>query len=240
MDSNGRWIGNELRRYQYSNDNEYIMIPDYRTVEDLQRIPRHHQVIEELRTLDQIIVMMGTNNIKRGDDPNELAREYIQAIIEITRKTNTAIKTVDIPPIDPQRYPNCARNVEIYNRAIHRPNKHIKLRRIKGENPRDMLEKDGIHLVEEGAKRIAKDLHDMTLKPKNLETQKKYILQIPPEVTSRIIGRKGAVIRKLEDQFQVRIVIDQNTAIIRGTKRAAAADAIKEEIEEAQSRAIYD
>ena len=60
-------IKSELRKPMYTRDNEYIIIPDYRTIDHLRRIPRHHQMIENLRRLDQIILMIGTNNIKRGE-----------------------------------------------------------------------------------------------------------------------------------------------------------------------------
>ena len=98
MDSNGKGIINELRKHQYKTQAEYINVPEMRTIEDLKGIPRHQALIDELRTLDQILIMQGTNNIKRGDNPNELAENYNQAIIEIARRTNTGIKTIEIPP----------------------------------------------------------------------------------------------------------------------------------------------
>ena len=240
MDSNGRHIANELRKPQYTKDNEYIIIPDYRTIEDLKRIPRHQTIIEDLRRLDQIILMIGTNNIKRGDDPHEAANDYNQIIIDIARRANTGISTVEIPPIDPRKDPQGAEKAEAFNKAIYRPTKHIQLRRIKGEQMKTIIEQDGIHLTETGGIRAAKDIHDKTLKADNLEVHKKTIVQIPPEVTSRIIGRRGVNIKKLEDQFQARIVIDQNTAIIRGTRRHAAAEAIREDIETARRKILYD
>ena len=60
------------------------------------------------------------------------------------------------------------------------------------------------------------------------------LVTIPPEATSRIIGRKRDTIRRLEVQFRVRIVVDDNTAIIRGEKRREEADEIREEIESAK------
>lgn len=63
-DSNGRMISRELQKHHYRKSSEYIPIPDYRTIEDLEKITRHQTTIEEIRTLDQIVIMIGTNNIK--------------------------------------------------------------------------------------------------------------------------------------------------------------------------------
>ena len=240
MDSNGRGIANEFKRSQYINETDYTLINDYRTIEDLQRIPRHDQIIEELRQYDQIVIMIGTNNIKRGDEPTEAANEFNKTVMDIARRTNTGIKTVEIPPIDPRRDPKGAQNAETFNRIINRPSKHIKLRRLRGEPLKNILNEDGIHLSEEGTAKAAKDIHEVTLKANSLETQRKTQLDIPPEVISHIIGRKGSTIRRYEDQFQVRIIIDNNTAIIRGAKRREAAQAIREDIETAQMRTYYD
>jgi len=239
-DSNGRLILNELKKNQYRQHNDYIAIQEYRTLEDLDRIVRHQAVVEELRTMDQIVIMMGTNNIKRGDNPEDMIKHLNQTIVEIARRTNTAIKTIEIPPIDPQRDPRGSRYVDTYNRGIAKPGKHIKLKRLRGEKIRDILTRDGIHLTEEGALRAAKDIHEQTLKAHSLEPQRKKQLQIPPEVTSRIIGKQGATIKRIEDKFKVRVMIDQNVALIRGTRRREAAEEIKEEIEDARVRAMYD
>ena len=240
MDSNGKGIINELRKHQYKTQAEYINIPEMRTIEDLRRIPRNQPLIDELRTLDQILIMQGTNNIKRGDDPDELADNYNQVIIEIARRTNTGIKTIEIPPIDPAIDPRGSRKAETFNKLINKSGKHIRLKRIKGEKTRDILTHDGIHITEIAAMKIARDIKDQSLNPENLEPQRKILIPIPPEVISRIIGKRGAAIRRMEEQFRVRIVVDQNTAIIRGEKRKEAAQEIREEIENAKTRALYD
>ena len=240
MDSNGKYIITELRKHQAKSHAEYITIPEYRTIEDLRRIPRHQVLIEELRTLDQIIIMQGTNNIKRGDEPEDLADRYNQTIIDIARRTNTGIKTIEIPPIDPAKDPRGARKAEEFNKLINKPGKHIKLNRIRGDKIRDTLIEDGIHITEGAAIKISRDIMDQCLNPDNLEPQKKILVPIPPEATSRIIGKRGTTIRRLEEQFRVRIVVDQNIAIIRGEKRKEAAAEIKEEIESAKMRALYD
>ena len=240
MDSNGKYIINELRKHQAKSHAEYITIPEYRTIEDLRRIPRHQALIEELRTLDQIIIMQGTNNIKRGDEPEDLADRYNQTIIDIARRTNTGIKTIEIPPIDPAKDPRGARKAEEFNKLINKPGKHIKLNRIRGDKIRDTLIEDGIHITEGAAIKISRDIMDQSLNPDNLEPQRKILVPIPPEATSRIIGKRGTTIRRLEEQFRVRIVVDQNIAIIRGEKRKEAAAEIKEEIESAKMRALYD
>ena len=156
MDSNGRSFITELRKLQNRSHADYINIPDQRTVEDLKRLPRHQDMVDQLRSLDQIIIMQGTNNIKRGDDPAELAERYNQAVIDIARRTNTGIKTVEIPPIDPAVDPRGARKAEAFNKITNKPGKHIRLNRIKGEKTCNILVEDGIHITEEAAAKIAR------------------------------------------------------------------------------------
>ena len=156
MDSNGRSIITELRKLQNRSQADYINIPDQRTVEDLKRLPRHQDMVDQLRSLDQIIIMQGTNNIKRGDDPAELAERYNQAVIDIARRTNTGIKTVEIPPIDPAVDPRGARKAEAFNKITNKPGKHIRLSRIKGKKTCNILVEDGIHITEEAAAKIAR------------------------------------------------------------------------------------
>ena len=94
--------------------------------------------------------------------------------------------------------------------------------------------------MEIAAIKKARDIREQSLNPGNLEPQRKILIAIPPEVTSRIIEKKGAAIRRLEDRFRVRVVVDQNIAIIQGEKRREAAQEIKDEMESAKMRAIYD
>ena len=240
MDSNRKDIFQEVVK---KSEDEWIKENDTYKTEDLERVNLKGDE-------DNIVIMLGTNNIKKGEDGSEEAEKYINQLKKIQKRTTAEITIVEIPPIG-IREAKVER--ETFNRKMEKDRpKGIGMIKtpsaISRTSTNDLLV-DRLHLNRETATQYAEDIVRYMVKNVNKERVRKnegisteehemtIRMKIEEDKVGLIIGKKGKNIMEIERQQRVRIQIEnRDTIIIKGRNAKSAEKVIKEQIRESEQR----
>jgi len=198
-DSNGReiylYLSEEWTRTENTFKTEDLQLMDGEMIEDFSRVT----------------ILLGTNNIKNGEDGIIKAERYIDLISKLSR-TGRTIEVLEIPPIN-RRSARLER--EFFNRHLrHHLPKEITLKRtpnqIEKSSVRDVL-KDDLHLNKETAEVYAKEI----MKPPSnnregtgRQEKKTAKTTIPRRLVPEFLGRGGRNVQDMESRLNVRIAVD--------------------------------
>ena len=191
----------------------------------------------KLTQSDQAIIILGTNNIKRGDDGREIAEKLIEMAKKITRRTATQTKVCEIPPNTSRQDKD--REVERCNYILRNQGKHtIRLTRLTTTLKRDDMASDGFHITLQGAEKIAKDIREHLMPNAVAGYTTKQILHMNPIYVGRLIGTGGRRKANLEEEYNVHIVASDTKIIIKGEHKAVeqAAEVVEQFHQEQKSQ----
>jgi hypothetical protein len=146
-DSNGR----EIIRHLQDLSMDWDRTTNTFKTEDLQYLKS-----QDLQKYSSIMIMLGTNNVKDGDDGYKEAERYMERVRELKDKTRAKVTVAQIPPIDRR---NGRLEREIFNRQLK--NRMTEITDVM-ETPEEQTKmaavdilKDQLHLTESAAKTYA-------------------------------------------------------------------------------------
>lgn len=179
---------------------------------------------------DSIIILEGTNDIRKKRNGIQSANQLIEEIKSIQEKTpNTTVFACEIPPFEDRRH-QTERN--LFNYTLRRssiPTIPIP-QEFKDMPSRDVLYKDGFHLSATGAELFAKALNEAAkaTESNNTPTQAETTTtrrktqghkqdhtnvtqewNIPKHVGKFVVGKNGKNIRSMKSELNVEIKLEQ-------------------------------
>ena len=249
-DSNGKRITPHLKE----NNNRVNITKTYRTEDINENI---HTDKTRIKNADTVIMMVGTSNIREGEEAKENRKRISEAIDNLAeiRGTYANIITIKPPPIIHRRK---AREIEmailgsqIEDMADRMGVELIDNKKLIQEMDEDtdtILEHDGYHITKTAGAIIANEIQDSIEKrgsntrkdsrqPRDTNTPRtgkteSGEMYIDADMTRHIIGHKGKLIKEIEEATDTRIKTEDNRD---RTKTILTITATKTEyIEEAQ------
>ena len=224
-DSNTRQIIEYLN--QLDTSKRYQIIDEARKAEEI--IPtiqktKHH---ETAKNSDQILILMGTNNLRQKDDAEKIATELIEAAKYITTTTLTTTRIITPPPIDVSNVSVIKQAKKLNNLLNDQQKKPINTPKTYRMPLNQTLKEDGYHLTNQAAKTMAYEINSQTLTQKQATTEKKISYTPNPQSIPHIIGKKGKKIKELADTYQVKIKVQDGNIHIKGLNASEAIRDIK-------------
>ena len=83
-----------------TRDKEILYLPNCTSIADLENKLASERLIRELIRADQIVILFGGTEIKRGTSGKELASRILDTVRTITRETITQVKVCELPPLE--------------------------------------------------------------------------------------------------------------------------------------------
>ena len=198
-----------------SRDKEIFFLQNCTSIADLENKLESEQLVRELIAADQIVILFGGTEIKRGTPARELASRIQEIVRKITRETITQVKVCELPPLEGDD--KTRREREKFNEKIRELGQRcFKLNRVSTLKLVETVEEDGRTLTDLAADRIARDI-DVQAMPGTVASQtRKITINYDHSSIGRIIGKNGKNRQHIEDSCQVHLVAYKNTIIIKG------------------------
>ena len=236
-DSNGLRSATKIR--ERMNDNIQLT-PTYNT-DELKEFASNTPA-EDLKDRD-IIILCGTNNIRKMEKATEIAKNIKEAT-EILKTKGAKVKITQVPPL---ALPGLNKETLKLNGIIEAEYEDKVISLDKMYDTRDILDDDKIHLNGRGQTMLADIINKKMItrtvpgkKPAPKDNMKSYLeITLGNEVAGHVIGREGKTIQGLKAKHKAEINTrhrDQKTVLeLTGTEKQI--QEIKEEVEEMKKRA---
>ena len=219
-DSNRRYISPHLN----SDIANWTIPNNIYTVEELEKKLDSEQTKDDIKKAHRVVLMLGTNDIKNDTmEPEEAAKLIIKQAKTIRDKRNRPVTIITPPPMNLKKCPETGVNIAIMaSELIETSEEQITiLDTLCGnldEYPKQkILQADGYHLNDTGAKLIADQLthHIEDNKAKDINstgpkpTNKKNSIHIPEPTIGHIIGKGGRTINTIAETYEVEISLKE-------------------------------
>ena len=214
-----------------TKDKNFIHYDQETDIESLERMAKNPIMIKRILEMDQVILLTGTKDIRRGMKGRDLHKRLNNLTRDIGRLTLTQLRICELPPSNGNE--GISKETEIFNEALrNRTNYGITLTRIWAIRNSQAFDNNG-QITELGIERIAKDIDTQAIPGNMALHQRKTTMTIAVEEMAHIIGRTGSNIKHLQNTYKVQISIRENeddaTIIIKGhpDKTSKAKEEIK-------------
>ena len=206
-----------------TRDKTYTQLNTDTDIDSLERAPRNSDILSKIQEADQVVILVGLKDIRRGVSGKELCRRLDDITRDLGRATLTQIRLCQLPPTSiNERIKN---ETSQFNSTLKtRTNYFIDTERIWTLKMNQALEENGHTLTDLGIERLAKDIDGQALPGNIIATQKKITKQIRKNEIPYIIGRDGNKIRQLQRSYRVQMTIRQDEnennglLLVKGTK----------------------
>lgn len=210
-DSNAKRVINHL-----NEEVEWFVAEDTYKIEDVKRSG-------SLRSYDAVVTLLGTNNIKTGNDGIREAQKLVE---EMEKSDGKKIYICEAPPINRHRAKS---EREIFNATLRNLVKTskkchvVRTPRITEEQPTNEVLVDDLHLDNFHAKKLAEKIQEKVMEDdkKQDEMENESQINASEEEIKEIIGSEHSRARLLEQEYNVKIRAsrnDPNKIVIKGTE----------------------
>ena len=205
---------------------EWIHIRRTRTVEGLWDMIEDKEIIRTLFECDQTIIMLGTNDIRRGGKAERIEASLQDAAKELTKRTLTYTRTMTVPPmiLDDDR----TREQVNLNRLIRANAKRpIIIRCFDNTDIRKQLDRDGYHISHSAAHLLAQEIQDNAITTEDHTKEQRIVMPIKTRDIPHIIGKKGKTVIDLRKTYNAKLNVANEEIFMKGEQ----VDNLKDEIE---------
>ena len=206
-----------------TRDKIYTQLTTDTDIDSLERATRNPDIVKKIHEADQVVILWGIKDIKRGMDGKDLCKRLDNLTRDLGRATLTQIRLCQLPPTSINEKIRTETNQ--FNQTLkNRTNYYIDTERIWTLKLNQALEENGYSLTDLGMERLAKDIDAQALPGNISATQKKTMKQLRKNEIPFIIGRDGSKIKQLQRNYRVQMTVRQHdnenngTLLIKGTK----------------------
>ena len=160
--------------------------------------------------------MTGGRQIKEHGNGRHLANVIVETAKTVNKTTTTQVRISEIPLIDDR---NNRKEIYNYNETIRLKGNNrydFRLKRIQSLKATELLEEDGVTITDLGAERIAKDLNEQAMSAVGASQLIKATQKLESIEIARIIGRGGRNRERLEEEYEVHLIANGPTLIVKG------------------------
>jgi len=204
----------------------YEIIQGAFTTEKIIPIVKQHKT--QIQNTDQVLIMVGTNNLKTRQTADKIAKDLTEAAKFTATHTMTTAKIITPPPIDVQDNDIAKQYKKLINILQDQPIRPITTPKSNKLPLVNTLKHDGIHITRTAAASIATEIMQQILTPDNLDSEQKINITPRPRAIPHIIGKNGRNIKTITDKYNVKIKIEDNNIIIKGKRAKDAAKHIRD------------
>ena len=198
-----------------AKDKSIAYFPSCNSLEELEERLTSEKQTREFIQADQVIILFGGSELRRGISGRELANRLLALVRKISRDTITQVKLCEIPPIEADE--RARKEREKFNERIKELGQRcFMLNRVKSLKIQDAVEEDGRTLTDLAADRIARDLDQQAMPASTASPTKKMTLHYDHSTIGRIIGRSGKNRQELEETCGVHLIAYKNTIVLKG------------------------
>ena len=198
-----------------TKDKTITYFPNCNSIEELEEKLTSEKQTREFIQADQIIILFGAGELRRGISGRELANRLLTLVRKISRDTITQVKLCEIPPIEADERTRKER--EKFNEKIKELGQRcFTLNRVKSLKLQDAIEEDGRTITDLAADRIARDLDQQAMPASAASQTIKRTLDYDHSTIGRIIGRSGKNRQELEETCGVHLIAYKNTIVLKG------------------------
>ena len=175
----------------------------------MERALKNSDILNKIQEADQVIILCGLKDIRRGVDGNDLCKRLDSFTRDLGRTTLTQIRLCQLPPTSiNERIRN---ETSQFNSTLKtRTNYFIDTERIWTLKMSQALEENGHTLTDLGIERLAKDIDGQALPGNIIASQKKMSKQVRRNEIPFIIGRDGSKIKQIQRSYRVQMTVRQN------------------------------
>ena len=209
--------------YLSATEFEWDSVDTIFTVEEMTKQVTEGQLTETIKEYDHLNLMLGTNEIRKGVDPMQLALQMSEVIKEVTQLCpNTTVSVTEIPPLQ-HRYESKDENRKDYNYFLRREGLNLietedKLGALK---PEDRTREDGFHIRRKGGRIIGEAIDkqapkfDLAQDTKHAQSAEKDLapdesIEVDRDALGKIIGKGGTNLNRIKNNLEVKIKIDED------------------------------
>jgi hypothetical protein len=224
-DSNAHVIIEALANHD--KQRTYQLIQEARTTDELIPTMQKTKNQETLKHSDQILILMGTNNLRKNETAEKIANELVQAAKYATTTTLTTTKIIQPPPINSTNENILKQAKKLNNLLNDQQRKPINIPRTYQMPIITALKEDGYHVTRQAAKTMAIEIAQQTLTAKQAAGEQKAQYVPTPSAIPHIIGKEGKRIKAIQLQHNVKIKVIDGTVKIKGLKALEALEEVK-------------
>ena len=200
---------------QQDETKDWIPIRKTKTADGLMDIVDDEDTIQTLFKCDQILIMIGTNDIKKGKKAEDVDRKLQNAAKEIIMRTLTYTRIVTIPPILIDN--ETTREQVKLNRIIRSNGKRpIHTRCFDNVDIRRYISHDKYHLTDRGAELLAEEIKIASITEQNHTREDRAIMKVHPRVIPHVIGKGGRTISELRTAHRAKINTTRDEIYMKG------------------------
>ena len=183
---------------------------------DSERVQRYNEK-------DIMVVLQGTNNVRKGQEAIEKVSRYLEALDKLTKMTQgrMSIVMIGLPPLGKKYDGSIQTERKVFNKFIQNSNyMYLDTEAMLSElDETERLSQDDLHLTPKAAEIIAHQINVMTRNyqkreieaPEEIEGLSDYLnigMKVQKDSIRHLVGKQGSMINSIEHENKVKLSIE--------------------------------